>query len=80
MFYKQVVVKKMNEESAYGEFFIHHCWVPEQFAKVGKFLRILIGVDWENGWEVIEVGERKEEQFVLEDSQDYKHQRKASDI
>jgi hypothetical protein len=59
----------------------HTAWIPEEFSKIGKYLKIKDEFgEWDNGWKVVGVGSRKEEQFVLEDSQDYKRQRKASDI
>ncbi len=52
-------------------------WIPEQFAKEGLFLEI----KEDDGWEVIFVGTiRLDDAYVSERSQDYKHQRKASDI
>jgi len=50
-------------------------WLPQRFAKKGKALKIK-GVD---GWIVMSCGTKLEEKKVLERSQDYKHQRKASD-
>jgi len=56
-------------------------WIPAEFAKKYKYLK-LKGRDgtWTNGWQVIEVGATKEYDQAIEDSQDYKHQREASDI
>lgn len=52
-------------------------WIPEQFAHVGNYLEL----KGEDGWLVTFVGQiRITNEEVLEQSQDYKHQRKASDI
>ena len=56
-------------------------WIPEQFAKVGKYVSLnQFDDDWEDGWKVIEVGTRLETKYMLERSQDWKNTRKASDI
>lgn len=57
-------------------------WLPEKFAKVSKFLK-LKNKDgtWDDGWQVVTVGnDRMAHEEVIERSQDYKHQRMASDI
>lgn len=51
-------------------------WLPQKFAKVGKALKI----KGKDGWVVKSCGVKLEEKEALERSQDYKHQRKASDI
>lgn len=60
-------------------------WIPEKFAVKGKYVKLkregATGIKkWDNGWLVVEVGSRMKEEEVLVRSQDYKHQRKASDI
>lgn len=57
-------------------------WIPEQFAVKGNYIKVLDkqSFQWQDGWIVIEVGLRAPEEEVLERNQDYKHQRKASDI
>jgi len=57
-------------------------WIPEEFAKEGKILELKNPQtgEWDNGWTVEKVYARSEESYVRERSQDYKHQRKASDI
>lgn len=51
-------------------------WIPEKFAKVGKFLKL----KGEDGWEVVDVFTRKCAKEVNERGQDYKRTRLASDI
>ncbi len=51
-------------------------WLPQKFANVGKYVK-LKNID---GWLVESVGPPMCSSIVLERSQDYKHQRKASDI
>ena len=57
-------------------------WIPEQFAHVGKVLALKDPStgEWDDGWTVESVYARCEESYVMERSQDYKHQRKASDV
>lgn len=57
-------------------------WIPEQFAYIGNYIKVLNkdSLQWEDGWQVVEIGIRAPEDEVLERNQDYKHQRKASDI
>lgn len=58
-----------------------YSWLPEKYAKQGKYLKLREKGRWENGWCVESVGAfRMSEISVDERSQDYKHQRRASDI
>jgi hypothetical protein len=56
-------------------------FIPERFARKGKYLK-LKGIDgrWVDGWRVESVGVRMLSSEASERSQDYKHQRNASDI
>jgi len=51
-------------------------WIPEKYAKIGKFIKLKN----DNGWEVIEIGDKKDSREVQERSMDYRNQRKVSDI
>jgi len=51
-------------------------WIPEKYAKIGKYLKIKEN----NGWEVIEIGSKMDSEEVNKRSMDYKNQRKVSDI
>ena len=51
-------------------------WIPEEFAVIGKFLKL----DDDDGWRVKMVGARKGDKEVNERSRDYKKQRKGSDM
>ncbi len=52
-------------------------WIPEQFAKLGTLVKLMD----DDGWEVVSVGKgRMDDDKVSEQSQEYKHQRKMSDI
>lgn len=56
-------------------------WIPEKFAKKGKYLKLRKNNEWVDGWLVVEVGDtRQPEEFVLARSQDYRHQRDVSDV
>jgi regulator of RNase E activity RraA len=70
MFYKQCKLQKKE--------LIEIAYIPEIYAHEGDWLQI--GDD--NGWLVVEVyqNSRCPEDQVMEQSQEHKHQRKASDI
>ena len=56
-------------------------WIPEKFAKKGRVLELEApDGSWDNGWSVLAVGARMTSEQASQRSQDYKHQRKASDI
>jgi len=55
-------------------------WIHERGAKVGRRMKFLDHRDPDIVWEVLEVWERARKSTVLERQQDYRHQRKASDI
>ncbi len=67
-FYKQCTMTKGETSQV--------AWIPEEVAKVGKFVRI--GDD--NGWEVKTAGERKDGAYILKHERDFMTQRRASDI
>lgn len=58
-------------------------WIPEVYAQEGHFLELKnrdTG-EWVNGWKVVRVGTDRRTSFeVVQRSQDWKKQRKASDI
>ena len=51
-------------------------WIPEKYAKIGKYLQLKD----DDGWQVVEIYSKKDSKEVPKRSDDYKHQRKASDI
>ena len=51
-------------------------WIPEKYAKLGKFLKL----KEDDGWEVIGVGSIMDSKKVQERTADHKNQRKVSDI
>jgi hypothetical protein len=55
-------------------------WIPERFAKVGKFLKLLEDDVWDDGWQVAFVGGRRTALEANDRSQDYKRQREGSDM
>lgn len=57
-------------------------WIPEQFANVGKFIKIKKDDgSWDDGWEVTYASENKLDAASADQaSQMYKKTRKASDI
>lgn len=34
-------------------------WIPEKYAKVGKYVRLYHNGKWHDGWKVTEVGDKK---------------------
>ncbi len=68
MIHCQCKLRKRNEYQT--------TWIPEKYAKIGNFIRL----KEDNGWEVIEIGNKKDSREVQERSMDYKNQRKVSDI
>jgi hypothetical protein len=55
-------------------------WIPEKFAKIGKYIKIKENDIWDNGWEVIEVWAKKELDSIEDKERDFLKQRKASDV
>lgn len=53
-----------------------HSWIPEKYAKKGKFIKL----KEDDGWEVIHVGSMMDSKKVQQRSTDYRNQRKMSDI
>jgi hypothetical protein len=72
--YVQCSLKKQNTH--------HMAWIPEQFANIGKFIKIKKDDDtWEDGWEVMGKSDGVKTASDANDlSQLYKKTRKASDI
>jgi hypothetical protein len=68
MNYCQCTLRKGNREQI--------TWIPEKFAKKGKFLKL----KKDNGWEVIEVGHKANEETVVKLANQFKKTRVASDI
>ena len=74
IYHKQCVLKKHST--------IEVSWIPEQYAHEGSYVKIR-GKDkqWDDGWLVMTVSQfRMDEDTLADFSQDYKHQRKMSDI
>lgn len=53
-------------------------WIPEQFAKVGKTLKLRQNGVWEDGWKVKMVGARLSEEYLPDAHDDIKALRKAT--
>lgn len=67
---------KYAQETATGKKF-DVAWIPSNFAKVGKKIRI---DDKDGVWTIESVGSTKSAKTAMEDSRDYLKQREASDI
>ena len=72
--YKQCKLKQKTKEG----YIEHNSWISDKYSLVGKNLKI---DNMDGLWEVIEVYEHsRTKEDLVERSQDYKKQRKASDI
>lgn len=58
----------------------HVAWIPNEFAVVGKYIRIKFEETWIDGWLVTGVGAKKDWLYLELKSRDHLRQRKASDI
>ena len=69
MKYKQCLLRKGDTS--------YMAWIPEKFAKKGKYVRLR----GDNGWEVVFASNLcLEEQEIADRSQDYRRHRRATDI
>jgi hypothetical protein len=69
IYYRQCTLKKGPT--------VQVAWIPEQFAKKGKYLRI--GDD--NGWLVVEAGTRRiSGQYLMEHEREYLNHRNVTDV
>ena len=58
----------------------HVAWIPEQFAKAGKLIKLQRDGEWTDGWKVEHVGNKIGVEECLERRNDYRKQRKSSDV
>ena len=76
--YVQCLLTRRSTEP--GVIAVHDvAFIPEQFAVVGKFLKIRSGDEWVNGWEVMGTGSKKTLTEVVENQAQRKGTRQASD-
>lgn len=57
-------------------------WLPQNIAQKGTYVKLLRDGIWSNGWRIEEVyrGAALDQEEIDKRNQDYKHQRKASDV
>jgi len=55
-------------------------WIPEIYANKGAILRLRNHGVWENGWEVLETGNKMDYKVVCERSLDHKKMKEVTDI
>lgn len=78
IYFKQCSLSRKLDDSRVQEM---TTWIPEQFAKVGKYLEILQDGEWVNGWKVKWTSTvRLTEEYVRARSRDHLHTREASDV
>lgn len=74
---KQCILEKPAPE---GGVRLMTTWIPERFAVVGRYLKLLEDGIWEDGWKVVGIGARKQSAIVHHRTGDCGRQRRASDI
>jgi len=78
IFYRQC---RLRRTQISGSQVIDIAWIPEQYAQIGKWLRIGKHYYHENFWQVETTSDtRKSEDQLLEGERDYMHQRGVSDV
>ena len=65
---KPLAVKTPGEPHAQ----VDVAWIPSEFAKKKKILKVKKGDVWVDGWEVVEVGSTKEAEFVEKHARDFR--------
>lgn len=56
-------------------------WLPEKYAIKGKFLELKENDKWENGWEVMSLGNKIDGEFLIKVlHMSHKRTREASDV
>lgn len=58
----------------------HVAWIPTQFARKGRYVKIDFETGTVDGWRIDETWAVQSAGDTNERSQDYKHQRDASDV
>ena len=89
-FYRQCELKRVNTISASGGHLRQVAWIPEEYAKKGKWLKIKKDgcrdstegphMSWEDGWQVVSVGARASTTQVRMYERQHLRQRGQSDI
>jgi len=59
---------------------IRVAWIPEQYAKLGKYLELKIDGEWVNGWKVHSVGSRQEQEKVKLTEEAARNHRSVTDV
>lgn len=70
--YNQCKLKRNNEEQV--------TWIPQKFAKVGKVVKLKEEDGWQDGWEVISVGQVMTEGYLSTLRDLYRYHRDATDV
>lgn len=55
-------------------------WIPDQFACVGNLVKLKNNGKWEENWVIEEIFDKLPTDTVMKRKDDYKKQRRASDI
>lgn len=71
-YFRQCELKKQRKKTI--------SWIPEKYAKIGKFLKLKNDDVWEDGWVVNAVYNRKSETSVIRDSELFKKMKMVTDI
>tara|TARA_Y100000310_G_C20112153_1_gene547617 strand:- start:112 stop:318 length:207 start_codon:yes stop_codon:yes gene_type:complete len=55
-------------------------WIPEEYARVGKVLKLKMDDGWKDGWHVTAVGTRASAELVTVLRDQHRHNREETDI
>lgn len=72
--YRQCKFKKYfgDPATSKGGYTFYTSWIPEQFAKIGNYVKFKDdNGNWDDGWLTEEVGRREPEDHILEHERDY---------
>lgn len=72
MNYKQCTLQKGNTRQI--------SWIPEKFSVVGKFLKLREPGGWQDGWEVVFVGQALTQKQLQVVKVQHRHTRDVSDV
>lgn len=59
---------------------VQTAWIDSKLAKVGHFVMLKDGHQWEQGWEITQAGTTLDSEQVAEQRDAYRHHRKNTDV
>ena len=67
---------ELSKKTENGEI-LDVAWIPKEFAKKNKYLKIRINGGWDNGWQVVKTGNILSSEYIYE--REYKTHRIITD-